>query len=242
MAHMIAVYLGCQARLNYFLKVVFPEVLFQSAPTFEGQRWVAFPGAKGHYFARFFLPLIDNSWICRDLNCSPVLLEAHSATESLIIQRTDGLLESVIISRSQDSTRQSTSRNRSKVSFDWFFLDHFSSIKLIALFAKCDPFQRNAFQCNCSIVVQLIQHLAVIQGTQPQTMALRALQKHPCQSEKRISSMSLLDLLNNFGEGALFRQEVHLNGGRLDLFRRSGSRLIATRSVSIFNSRRPLAR
>src|SRR6266404_32478 len=105
MAHVIAVYLGCQARLNYFLKVVFPEVLFQSAQTFEGQRWIAFPGAKGHYFTRFFLPLIDNRRVGRDLNRSPVLLEAHSATESLIIQRADGLLESVIIGRSQDPTR-----------------------------------------------------------------------------------------------------------------------------------------
>src|ERR1700730_12691367 len=104
MAHMIAVDLGSQTWFDYFLKVIFPEVLFQRAQTFEGQRRITFLGAKGHYFARFFLPLIDNGWICRDLNRSPVLLEAHSATESLIIQRTDGLLKGVIISRSQDPT------------------------------------------------------------------------------------------------------------------------------------------
>src|SRR5438132_10911867 len=85
MAHVITVYLGGQAWLDYFLQVVFPEVLLQSAQAFEGQRRLAFLGAKGHYLTRLFLPLIDDRGICRDLNRSPVLLEAHTATESLVV-------------------------------------------------------------------------------------------------------------------------------------------------------------
>ena len=71
----------------------------------------------------------------------------------------------------------------------------------------------------CAAHAQLNGVIDIHAHSDPDSVAFRALQKHSCQTEQWVGSVSLLDLLDDLGKGAFLWQEVNLNSGGFDLLK-----------------------
>src|SRR6516165_7463285 len=194
-------------------------MLLDGADIFECDWLLGRLSAVSHSFPSFLFPLVHGLSVRHDLNRAPVILEAHPSAEALLVERTKGRLEGVIVCRSKQLPRKRTTGNRSEIPFHGLFFDNLSLVEIILLLIEGGPLQGSRVHRNRPAIAKLVQHRIVIKRPDPDSVAFRALQKHSCQTEQRVGSVSLLDLLDDLGKGALLWQKVHLNGRRFDLLK-----------------------
>src|SRR5215469_5111697 len=165
MAGDISRYLGRQAGLDQRLEVVGPEMLFHRRDAFESSRILFILGRIGNNLTCFIFPLINQLRIACDLDAAPVFLKTHPPAKSLLVQRADYLLKSVIIRWPKQPPGKAAARYGSEIPFNWLLLNDFTCIKVIFLLVESDSFQCGYVHRYWTVVAELVEHHAIVQRT-----------------------------------------------------------------------------
>src|ERR1700722_9235640 len=128
----------------------------------ESGRFLLILRCIGNDPARFFLPLIDQSRIARDLDAAPVFLKTHPAAESLLVESVDHFLESMIVRRAEEPSGKPATGYGSEIPFNWFFLNDFARIKIIFFLAESDSFEGGHLHRYGSVVRKLVDHNGIV--------------------------------------------------------------------------------
>src|ERR1700733_1637239 len=176
-------YLGRQTRFDQLVQVISPEMLLHCRYVFKSGRILLILSQIVNDFACFFFPLIDQFRITGDLDTAPVLLKTHPAAKTLFEQRANYLLKGMIIRRSEQSPGKAAPGYGSEIALNRLLLNDFACIKVIFFLVESDPFQDGRLHGYRTVVAELIDHDRIVQGADPDSMALRAFEEHPGQTE-----------------------------------------------------------
>src|ERR1700678_827358 len=168
-----------QTRFDQLVQVISPEMLLHCRYVFESGRVLLILSQISNDFARFFFPLINQCRITRDLDTAPVFLKTHPATKTLFVKSADYLLKGMIIGRSEQPPGKAASGYGSEIPLNRLLLNDFACIKVILFLVKSDPFQDGRFHGDRTVVAKLVDHDRIVQGADPDSMALRPFQEHP---------------------------------------------------------------
>src|SRR5215469_7045539 len=179
MAGDISRYLGRQAGLDQRLEVIGPEMLFHRRDAFESGRILFILSRIGNNLTCFLFPLINEFRIACDLDAAAIFLKTHPPAKSLLVQRADYLLKGVIIRRPEQAPGKAAACYGSEIPFNWLLLNDFTCIKVILFLVESDSLQCGRLHRYGTVVAELVEHYAIVQGTDPNPVPFRSLQEHP---------------------------------------------------------------
>src|ERR1700757_1068967 len=90
-------YLGYKTGFDQILEVISPEMLFHRRYALKSDWILLILTRIGNDLTSFLFPLINQFRIARNLDTAAVFLKTHPPAKSLLIQRANYLLKSMII-------------------------------------------------------------------------------------------------------------------------------------------------
>src|SRR5207253_9047290 len=99
------------------------------------------PGGERCYFARFFLPLLNQRGIAHDFDLPLKISEAHASAVTLFVETAKLRLVTVMIGWSQQSPARSFARDAAEIAFDRIVQGHVDGVKLLPQQAKGGVFE-----------------------------------------------------------------------------------------------------
>src|SRR5438477_11158100 len=145
------------------------------------------------YFARFFLPLLDQRGIAHDFDLPLKISEAHAPAVTLFVETAKLRLVTVMIGWSQQSPARSFARDAAEIALDRIVQGHVDGVKLLPQQAKGGVFKSEAIRRDGARFAQTKERGCVLRFY-PDVIALRYLQKETRQHINRIRRGASLDL------------------------------------------------
>src|SRR5215469_2084093 len=102
MSGRLARQLGCETGPDEARQMMGSKMLFDCCKVVKNGRILLVLCSERDSLSRFFLPLLDDLCLTRNLDGAPIIVEAHPPTEPLLVKRPQRRLESVIVGRSQN--------------------------------------------------------------------------------------------------------------------------------------------
>src|SRR5207237_1989214 len=151
------------------------------------------PCGECRYFARFFLPSLDQRGIAHDFDLPLKVREAHAPAETLFIKTAKLRLVTVMIGWSQQSSGRPYARNAAEIALNRIVQGHLGSVKFLPQQAKGGVFESETIRRDGIRFTQTKERARVLRFY-PDVIALRFLQKETRQRIYRICCSPAFDL------------------------------------------------
>src|ERR1700756_4163513 len=100
--------LRCETGADETGQMMGSKMLFDCCEVVKNGRIFLVLCSERDSLSRFFLPLLDDLRLTRNLDSAPIIVEAHPPTEPLLVERPKRRLESVIVGRSKNLAGKGT--------------------------------------------------------------------------------------------------------------------------------------
>src|SRR4029077_376856 len=143
------------------------------------------PRAECRYFARFFLPLLDQRGIAHDVDLPLKISEGHPPAETLFAKTAQLGLVTVMIGWSQQSSGRLLPCDAAEIALDRIIQSNVGGVKIIPEHAKGGVFETVSIRRDGLRFAQTKKRARVLRFY-PDVIALRFLQKQTRQRINRI--------------------------------------------------------
>src|SRR5256885_5862253 len=181
------------------------------------------PRSECRYFARFFLPLLDQRPIAHDFDLPLKISEGHAPAETLFVKTAQLRLVTVMIGWSQQSSGRPLPCNAAEIALDRIIQSNVGGVKIIPEQAKGGVFESVSIRRDGVRFAQTKKRARVLRFY-PDVIALRFLQKQTRQRINRIRRGTGFDLGRDVFKGGCLRKKMDV-----ELWQHRGHRRFASR-------------
>src|SRR5438552_12898579 len=165
------------------------------------------PRGECRYFARFFLPLLDQRRIAHDFDLPLKINEGHAPAETLFVKTAQLRLVTVMIGWSQQSSGRPLPCNAAEIALDWIIQSNVGGVKIIPEQAKGGVFETVSIRRDGVRFAQTKKRARVLRFY-PDVIALRFLQKQPRQRINGIRHGPAFNLGGDVFKGGCLRKKM----------------------------------
>src|SRR4029077_6438253 len=165
------------------------------------------PRGECRYFARFFLPLLDQRGIAHDFDLPLKISERHAPAETLFVKTAQLGLITVMIGWSQQSSGRPLPCNAAEIALDRIIQSNVGGVKIIPEHAKGGVFETVSIRRNGVRFSQTKKRARVLRFYSD-VIALRFLQKQTRQRINRILRGPGFNLGSDVFKGGCLRKKM----------------------------------